>query len=191
LATLPSDWPELEYFALPAYVGDFEFPGVGGPTDGNYATLMVTLIAPMSRGNVSISSSSMHVHPLINPNWLTNQADIDVAIAAFKRLRQIYQTPVLQQHLTIGPEYYPGASVSTDEEILQWIQTAFQTMYHASSTCKMGTDDDPMAVVDPKGRVYGTKHCASVPAYMHKIPSIYQVVVSVLIHPAFFNSESG
>lgn len=159
LAALPSDWPELEYFSLPAYVGDFEFPGVGGPTDGNYATIMVTLIAPMSRGNVSIASSSMHDYPLINPNWLTNKTDIQVAIAAFKRLRQIYQTPVLQQNLTIGPEYYPGASVSTDEEIFKWIQTAFQTMYHASSTCKMGKEDDPMSVVDSEGRVYGTKNC--------------------------------
>lgn len=159
LDSLPSDWPEIQYFTLPAYVGDFWNPGVGGPTDGNYATIMATLLAPKSRGNVSISSSSMHNQPLINPNWLTQQADVELLTAAFKRLRQIFQASVLQENLTIGPEYYPGDKVSTDEQIHHFIQDAFQTMYHAAATCKMGKPDDEMAVVDSHGLVYGTKRC--------------------------------
>lgn len=140
-------------------MGDFWNPGVGGPTDGNYATIMATLIAPQSRGNVSISSSSMRDQPLINPNWLTQQADVEVVTAAFKRVRQIFQAPVLQENLTIGPEYYPGDKVSTDEQIHPFIQGAFQTMYHAAATCKMGRPDDMMSVVDSHGRVYGTQRC--------------------------------
>ncbi|KAJ5459147.1 hypothetical protein N7530_011091 [Penicillium desertorum] len=164
LDSLPSDWPEIQYFTLPAYVGDFWNPGVGGPTDGNYATIMATLIAPKCRGNVSISSSSMHDQPLINPNWLTQQADVELLTAAFKRLRQIFQTSVLQENLTIGPEYYPGDKVSTDEQIHHFIQDAFQTMYHAAATCKMGKTDDEMAVVDSHGLVYGTKRLRVVDA---------------------------
>ncbi|KAJ5856686.1 uncharacterized protein N7529_010630 [Penicillium soppii] len=164
LDSLPSDWPEIQYFNLPAYVGDFWNPGVGGPTDGNYATIMATLIAPKCRGNVSISSSSMHDQPLINPNWLTQQVDVELLTAGFKRLRQIFQASVLQENLTIGPEYYPGDKVSTEEQIHHFIQDAFQTMYHAAVTCKMRKPDDEMAVVDSHGLVYGTKRLRVVDA---------------------------
>ena len=165
LATFPDDWPELEYFSLPAYVGDFENPPQGAPVDGyQYATIMATSIAPLSRGNISISSASMNDQPLINPNWLTTQTDIEVAIAGFKRLRQIFQTPVMRDGLNIGPEYFPGANVTTDEEILKNIKATFNTMYHASSTCKMGKLDDKLAVVDSKARVYGVRNLRVVDA---------------------------
>ncbi|MCJ1462841.1 hypothetical protein MMC07_001444 [Pseudocyphellaria aurata] len=158
LSAFPSDWPELEYFTLPGWVGDFQFPPRGAPNDGyQYGTIMLTSVAPLSRGNISISSSSTHDQPLINPNWLTDPTDVEVMIAAFKRLRQIFQAPVLEENLTIGPEYYPGLNVTTDEQILGHIKRSFNSMYHASSTCKMGKLDDPMAVVDSQGRVIGVE----------------------------------
>lgn len=138
LAALPSDWPELEYFSLPAYVGDFQNPIAEGIVDGyQYATLMAVNIAPMSRGNISISSKSMHDQPLINPNWFTNPTDVETVIAGFKRLRCIFENPAMQG-VTIGPEYYPGKNVTSDAQILQYIKRAFNTMYHASSTNKNG-----------------------------------------------------
>ena len=99
----------------------------------------------------------MHDQPLINPNWLTSETDIEVAIGGFKRLRQILGAPVMQGVL-IGPEYFPGSNVTTDDQILQYIKTDFNTLYHASSTCKMGKPDDQLAVVDSRARVYGTKN---------------------------------
>ena len=159
LAELPEDWPELQYLVLPNYVGNLDSANVAPPLDGyNYATLIATLIAPFSRGNVSIASPRMSDHPLINPNWLTAQSDIDIVIAGFKRLRQALTSPPLAANLTIGEEYYPGPDVQTDEEILEQIKTSFNTMYHASSTCKMGKADDEFAVVDSHARVYGVKN---------------------------------
>lgn len=164
LAALPTDWPELEYFSLPSYVGDFRNPTEGGPTDGyQYGTLMAVNVAPMSKGNISISSANMRDQPLINPNWFTSQTDIEVVIAGFKRLRQIFGNKAMQP-TTIGPEYYPGTNVTSDAQILNYIQTAFNTMYHAAASNKMGKPDDPYAVVDSKGRVYGTKNLRVVDA---------------------------
>lgn len=158
LAGLPDDWPEIQYLSLPAYVGDFQTASVPTPPDGHqYATLLATLNAPFSRGNVSISSASMNDQPLINPNWLSAEVDVELAIGAFKRLRQIFESPALA-NFTIGEEYFPGAEVSTDEEIHENIKRTFNTMYHASSTCKMGTADDEGAVVDSTGLVYGVKN---------------------------------
>lgn len=164
LAALPSDWPELEYFSLPGYVGDFQNPTANGIADGyQYATLMAVNIAPMSRGNVSISSASTHDQPLINPNWLTSRTDIEIVLAGFKRLRDIFENEAMRD-VTIGPEYYPGKNVTSDEQILRYIKKAFNTMYHASSTNKMGKSDDRDAVVNPKGRVYGTRNLRVVDA---------------------------
>ena len=99
----------------------------------------------------------MHDQPLINPNWLTTETDIETAIGGFKRTRQILAAPVLKGVL-IGPEYVPGPSVTTDDEILQYIRSVFNTLYHPSSTCKMGKPSDKLAVVDSRARVYGTKN---------------------------------
>jgi choline dehydrogenase len=90
---------------------------------------------------------------VINPNWLTAPEDVDVAIVGFKRTREIWS----HINVTIGPEYLPGANVTTDAQILDYIRDAAFTLYHASASCKMGRKNDTMAVVDPQARVYGVK----------------------------------
>jgi choline dehydrogenase len=157
LKTLPADWPEIQYVSLPAFAGDLESSSAGSPPDGfQYATLLAALVAPSSVGNVTISSSRAKDPPVINPNWMTTQRDIDLVVAGFKRLRQILESPAIKP-VTIGPEYYPGAaaSVQTDTQILQQVKRSFQTMFHAAATCKMGKSTDQSAVVDSSARVYG------------------------------------
>lgn len=159
LAQLPDDWPEMQYLTLPTFVGDFELSSAGAPQDGfQYGTLLATLIAPSSLGNISISSPRMSDHPLINPNWMTTKRDIELVIGGFKRLRQILESPAMG-NVTIGPEYYPGVKVQTDDEIHAQIKKSFNTMYHASSSCRMGKRSDPFAVVDNHARVYGVRNC--------------------------------
>jgi choline dehydrogenase-like flavoprotein len=59
--------------------------------------------------------------------------------------------------IVIGDEYSPGKDVQTDEEILDYIRNNVMTIWHAACTCKMGTPDDDMAVVDNEARVYGVE----------------------------------
>lgn len=54
-------------------------------------------------------------------------------------------------------EYFPSFNVSTDEQILEFIQQSMTTVYHASATCKMGRKNDKMAVVDSHANVYGVR----------------------------------
>ncbi|KAL8713457.1 MAG: hypothetical protein Q9225_006756, partial [Loekoesia sp. 1 TL-2023] len=155
-STFPADWPEIEYLAESAFDGyNTNYTNID-PNDGyQYATISAALVAPFSRGNVTISTPNAVDPPVINPNWLTDPADIEVAIAAFKRVREIWQN---MNGTTIGAEYFPGtANVGTDAEILQYIREALIQVWHAAGTCKMGRQVDPMAVIDSRARVFGVK----------------------------------
>lgn len=156
LANFPSDWPELEFFTISGYSGPSE-TFLGGPGGLDFGTIDVGLVAPFSRGNVTIRSADMADKPLVNPNWLADPRDQEVVVQGWHRLREIWGAANLQPVL-IGQEYYPGiANTTTDAQILDHIQSTFGSVYHASCTCKMGVKSDPMAVLDSHARVYGVQ----------------------------------
>lgn len=155
LAAYPNDWPEVEYLTTAGYFGDgYDFVR-GSPNDGyNYATVATALVAPLSRGTIELSSPDAADPPIIDPNWLTSPADVQIAVAAFKRARQLFQSPVMRP-LLIGSEYYPGLSVQTDAQILASIRKSFNTVFHAACTCSMGPANSSIAVIDSHARVIG------------------------------------
>lgn len=155
LSTFPADWPEVEYEVSAAPFGTPPFSTPENPIDVGY--LQPVLLTPLSRGNISISSASMADPPLINPNWLTHPTDQQVAIATIKRGREFFNASAIAPIL-IGDELLPGQDLpvgSTDEEILAYLQMNIGYNWHASCTCKMGRNDDEMAVVDSRARVIG------------------------------------
>ncbi|KAI9703491.1 MAG: hypothetical protein M1820_005795 [Bogoriella megaspora] len=157
LAKFPTDWPEVEYLVDSIYLGYATGSAADAdPADGyNYGSILTSLIATTSRGNITISSASIEDPPIINPAWLTTKTDAELAVAAFKRVRQIWAH---MKGVTIGPEYFPGFDLaSSDKEILDFIRQSMLMIFHPSATCKMGRKDDRMAVVDSKARVYGVK----------------------------------
>ena len=54
-----------------------------------------------------------------------------------------------------GKELYPGEEAQSDEDILEFLRERAETIYHPIGTCKMGSDDDAMAVVDSQLKVRG------------------------------------
>ena len=166
LSTYPADWPDVEYFAIGGFFGNFSNALLPPPNNSNYATILAGLVKPTSRGNVSLASPEFRDLPVINPNWLTTTTDQEVAIAAYKRVRQIFATEAMAPVLVNpGQEAFPGLDVaSTDDEILDLIRNTLATIWHAAGTCGMGRTDDPMAVVDAKARVIGTQRLRIVDA---------------------------
>ena len=163
-SNFPSDWPELEWLPVSAYLGFQRNRQKEDPKDGNnYATLNTGLVAPLSRGNVSISSSSMNDPPIINPNWLTDPTDQALAIQSFRRQREVWAY-LATQGLTDGKEALPGLNVTSDADILTYIKASLIQIYHAAATCKMGASNDTMAVLDNQARVYGTQNLRVVDA---------------------------
>lgn len=160
----PPDWPEIEYIAPGGYFGfshNYQTqPDL--PTDGhNYATLVAGLVAPLSRGTVSIASPDAAAHPVIDPRWLSHPTDRALAVAAFRRVREIWATEDMARGLSIGGEYFPGEAAvpSADEgKVWEFVQRSFNTIFHASCTCRMGRrEGDVNAVVDARARVIGVE----------------------------------
>ena len=63
-----------------------------------------------------------------------------------------------------------GDHIQTDEQIDAWIRQNADTVYHPSCTCKMGSEDDTMAVVNNKMEVFGVENLMIVDASI--MPSV-------------------
>lgn len=157
LAQFPEDWPELEYLSLGAYLGYQQNLATGDPNDGfNYASLAVSIVAPVSRGNLTIASADAADMPVINPNWLTDRTDVEVAVAGFKRMREFWRTQSMRS-FTLGDEAFPGVKIQSDAQIEDIIKKSLNTIYHAACTCSMGRLNDRNAVVDNHSKVIGVQ----------------------------------
>jgi choline dehydrogenase len=156
----PSDWPEVEYIAFSTYLSDNFFPLAADPMDGTaYAALAVVLCTPRSRGSIRISSADTRDAPRIDPAFLTDDADVEVAVAGFRRAREFWAASALDE-FRVGEEAYPGAAeVPTEDDaaIAASIRRSFTSIFHPACTCAMGKADDPAAVVDARARVYGVR----------------------------------
>ncbi|KAH8706015.1 GMC oxidoreductase [Talaromyces proteolyticus] len=157
LSWFSDDWPEAEYISGAGYIGNCSNLFEIQPKDGyQYASILGVLVAPTSRGNITITSSDTSDLPTINPNWLATESDQQVAIAIFRRIRAAFQSKAMAP-VIVGEEYFPGTDVQTDDEILEFIRNNLMTLWHPAGTCKMGTADDSTAVIDSKARVFGVK----------------------------------
>jgi choline dehydrogenase len=189
LEAFPKDWPHVEYEITSAPFGMPSFSTSEDPIDVGY--IQPVLLTPFSRGNVSISSMDMSGPPLINPNWLTHPVDQIVAVAASKRARALFNTTAISPIL-IGPELLPGQDLpsdSTDSEILSYIQANIGFNWHASCTCKMGREDDVMAVLDSKARVRGVSglrvvDASSMPVLTpeHPMATVYALAEKIAVY---------
>jgi choline dehydrogenase len=111
----------------------------------------VCQLRPESRGSLRIKSADPAVAPEIRINYLATEVDRTANVEGLKILRKILQAPALRSYVT--EEVDPGPKVSTDEELLNYCRQRGSTIYHPTSTCRMGSD--PLAVVDQRLRVRG------------------------------------
>ncbi len=113
-------------------------------------------VGPMrsrSRGWVRLASTNPLDHPKIFFNYMSHPDDWMEMRACVRLTRELFGQPAFARYH--AREMQPGADVQTDEQIDAFIRKHVETAYHPSCTCKMGRDDDSMAVVDSQARVRG------------------------------------
>jgi len=118
-------------------------------------TLHAVLQRPDSRGEIRLRSADPVEYPAIDPRYFASDPDGSDLATMVKGVR-INRAIAAAQPLAdlIDAELTPSAEAVTDEEIAYYVRGHCTTLYHPSSTCRMGTD--PMAVVDPASmKVHG------------------------------------
>jgi choline dehydrogenase len=142
-----NDWPDIQMHFLPAYVIDHGRVKVAG----HGMTLNTAYLRPESRGEVTLASSEPLVEPLIDPNYLSESADLRHSIDGFKLAREILAQSTLAS--ITKTEHLPGTGVRGDAEIAAYVRQYGKTDFHPVGTCKMGAD--AAAVVDSDLKVRG------------------------------------
>lgn len=143
--------PDIQLHFLPAYVVWKDGSQTAERIPGHGVTLLACNIRPISSGAVSITSPDPKVPPIVDPNYMADDRDMDVAVESFKVMRRVFEQQSFKELL--NEEQLPGPSVETDEEIRDYIRAWGKTDYHPVGSCKMGIDQ--LAVVDPTLKVHG------------------------------------
>jgi choline dehydrogenase len=125
------------------------------PQDGLHPwsgfTIIVYQLRPESRGEIRLKSANPQDPPAMIPNYLATETDRRTITDGLMLARRILATPHMQHYVT--EEFLPGPAVVTDPQMLEHARNCGGTVFHPTSTCKMGIDT--MAVVDPELRVIG------------------------------------
>ena len=114
-------------------------------------TATVCQLRPESRGSLRIRSADPFVPPEIRINYLATETDRAAFIDGIRILRNILAAPAMKPYVV--SEVYPGSDKTSDEDLLEFCRLTGSTVYHPTSTCRMG--NDPLAVVDQRLRVRG------------------------------------
>ena len=138
--------PDLQLNFVPSTPGPLEpvLPDLGGPV----CIFLPILVQPFSTGEVKLRSADPLDKPIVNPNYLQQEADIEVLRQAVKLIRELASAPAFSDLNEF--EIAPG-----DGDLDAYIRASCSTLWHPAGTAKIGRD--AMAVVDPQLRVYGVQ----------------------------------
>ncbi len=139
----------LEYHVQPLSLDKFGEPLHSFPA----FTASVCNLRPTSRGFVKLASRDPAVAPRIAPRYLSTEADRTVAAESLRLTRRIASMPALSPYRP--NEFLPGREYQSDPDLAAAAGLVGTTIFHPVGTCKMGREDDPDAVVDPRLRVRG------------------------------------
>ena len=141
--------PDLQVHMAPS---GFYDNGIHEPVRRS-VTVATTLVNVQSAGSLRLRSADPTWHPEIDPAYFDDQADLDAMIAGFHRVSEtLHQGPFANY---IDAPWIPASTRPNDDQIVDAIRRLAQTLYHPTSTCAMGANDD--SVVDAELRVHGVE----------------------------------
>jgi choline dehydrogenase len=125
------------------------------PTRGQVVVLP-NPVQPHSEGSVTLASADPTVPPLIKLNYFADPHDVTVMVAVMRKALEIAKAwpggglgePVVPPHLAQTHGHVAGSELS--DALLEDLARHYAlTVYHETSTCRIGE------VVDPQLRVHG------------------------------------
>jgi len=137
--------PDLQFHFAPTFFVEHGFVR----PKGHGFSLGPALLAPASRGRLTLGSADPFAPPIIHGNVLSVGGDLKTLVAGLKLAREIAHARAFDRYR--GAEYLPGAAKGTDGDLEAHIRATVELLYHPSGTCRMGNDE--LCVVDAELRV--------------------------------------
>lgn len=156
--------PDIQFHFLPSQVIDHGRK----PTQQDAYQVHVGTMRATSVGWLKLRSANPRDHPMINPNYLSTETDVEDFRQCVKLTREIFAQEALAPFR--GKELQPGSHVQSDKEIDAFVRAKADSAYHPSCTCKMGQPSDPAAVVDQQTKVIGVENLRVIDASI--MPSV-------------------
>ena len=122
------------------------------PPPAHGFTLSTCVLQPASRGQVAVVSPDPTTKPFIVHNYYAEPQDMQTAVAGLRLALELCRTEPLAG-FAAAPHVVPASE--SDGDLEAFVRHTTQTLYHPTSTCRMGID--PLAVVDPDLRVRGVE----------------------------------
>jgi choline dehydrogenase len=142
-------YPDIQYHFLPIAV---RYDGKISPEGHGFQAHTGPMRSP-SRGSVSLRSADPGDDPVIRFNYMSTAQDWEDFRRCIRLTREIFAQDAFAPF--VKHEIQPGSHLQSDDALDSAIREHTESAYHPCGTCRMGRADDPMAVVDPQGRVIG------------------------------------
>lgn len=126
------------------------YPTDGGAAPENGYTIAAGLVRPQSRGTLRLASADPSVAPLVDPNILAAEYDVEALVDAVIMCREIGQQ---EAFAPFRKSEHTPQDLSSRDELREFVRQVAGTYHHQVGTCRMGVDD--LSVVDPQLRVRG------------------------------------
>ena len=156
-----NDRPTIQMFCVPTVYLDRDVMGTE-PRDG--VTINSLLLRPKARGSVTLASKDPFENPIVDTQIFGHPDDLRLTMAGFRFARTVLDASPMRD--LIEKEIFPGADVTSDDDVAAHCKRTVKTGYHPVGTCKMGRDSDQEAVLDLNLRVRGTRGLRVVDASM-------------------------
>ncbi len=115
-----------------------------------------TINFALSTGRLRLTSTDVNVQPSLNYDFYAHPIDRQRQREALRICLELMKypdfAPIIRESLQ-----HPGDALDDDAVLDRWILAHADTGHHSSSTCRMGPESDPLAVVDQRGKVYGAE----------------------------------
>lgn len=137
--------------------------------------IFVELVQPKSRGYIKLKSLSSYDKPIMRPNYLTDDDDVQAIFRSIKRVLKVLNTKSYKEKdaklLRLPLDKCDHLEYLSNEYWLCYIRYISYPTNHSVGTSKMGNDSDPEAVVDPRLRVRGIKGLRQIDGGMYVLNS--------------------
>jgi choline dehydrogenase len=114
---------------------------------------------PKSRGTIKLANNDPYAAPLIDPNYLSHQDDLNIMLLGLKKTLAIMNSPAFDE---IRADMVYPLDINNDQQLIEFIRETADTEYHPVGTGKMRKHE--MSVVDSKLKVHGVNNIRVVDA---------------------------